>query len=269
MSRILVAVDNSATARGALEVGSWLAELLDLDVDAVHVREDGSRSIDAEATAAGVPLRVVSGHPADVLRAEVAADEVVFAVIGSRARPGGPHPAGHMAFWLMQHATKPLVVVPPGSRRPEPTRPLRLLVALDGRDETATAMGATIEVFGSAGLEIVAVHVFEPSTVPRMWDQPHHAAQTWGAEFARRFCPEIPVHVCVGVPVDRVLDVARSENVSMIALGWSQDLSVGHSEVVRGALASCPVPVLLVPLPDPVIDLNQATEVSERGMVRG
>jgi hypothetical protein len=48
--------------------------------------------------------------------------------------------------------------------------------------------------------------------------------------------------------LDPVLEVASDEDVSMIALGWAQDLARGQAAVVREVLGRSPVPVLLVPV---------------------
>jgi hypothetical protein len=45
-----------------------------------------------------------------------------------------------------------------------------------------------------------------------------------------------------------VIETAADLDVDLIALGWSRSLAGGHGPVVREALASSTVPVLLLPL---------------------
>ena len=95
------------------------------------------------------------------------------------------------------------------------------------------------------------LHVHTPDAVPAFQDQPHHAIPAWEREFASRFVsiPDARVEIIerVGSAADRVAAVARDTGADLITLGWSQDLSPGHAEVVRDTLAHSDVPVLLIP----------------------
>ena len=44
----------------------------------------------------------------------------------------------------------------------------------------------------------------------------------------------------------KVLEVARDEQVDLIVLAWSRDLSGGHAQVVLDSLTRATVPTLLV-----------------------
>jgi hypothetical protein len=61
-----------------------------------------------------------------------------------------------------------------------------------------------------------------------------------------------------GVTADHLLGIAEEERADLIVLGWSQTLSPGRAEVVRALLERSPVPLLLVPVPTPVIELRDA-----------
>lgn len=102
----------------------------------------------------------------------------------------------------------------------------------------------------AAGVEAIAVHVLAPSSVPRFLDGPADAAM-WVAELAALHVADLGVRleVRVGEPVGTLLQVAETEDVDVVALGWRQDLSPERSRVVRGILAQSTRPVALGPVP--------------------
>lgn len=127
----------------------------------------------------------------------------------------------------------------------------RILIPLDGTPSSAKAVDRLCEAFAQSGVEIVVLHIFDESTTPRFWDQPHYAAEAFGDEFLARFMrhPGARVSLRSGAPREGVLDAVARESVDVIALGWSQSLVAGHAEVVRHVLSESPVPVLLIPTP--------------------
>jgi nucleotide-binding universal stress UspA family protein len=143
------------------------------------------------------------------------------------------------------------LVVPPDVTVADGARPiLRALIPLEGSQESTDAVAASLRDLAAAGVELVGVHVFDATTVPRFWDRPGHTEQTWGAEFLSRWCTEPGVHLHLrrGSPPTTIVDIAGREQVDLIALGWAQDLGPGHAEVVRAVLTHAPTPVLLVPV---------------------
>ena len=106
------------------------------------------------------------------------------------------------------------------------------------------------EQFARAGVDLVALHVFDAETVPRFWDQAAHARRAWAEEFLARYCaqPGARLELRTGVAGERVLDVAEAEGADMIALGWSQQLDPGRARTVRRAVLDAVVPVMLVPM---------------------
>lgn len=104
----------------------------------------------------------------------------------------------------------------------------------------------------AADIEVIAVHVFEPTTVPRFLDGLEDAA-VWRDEFLARHCAELGVQLrtAPGPTAPALLRIAAEDDVDVIALGWHQKLSPAHARVVRHVLTSAHRPVALVPLPDP------------------
>ena len=111
-------------------------------------------------------------------------------------------------------------------------------------------MAETVEQFARAGVDLVALHVFDAETVPRFWDQAAHARRAWAEEFLARYCaqPGMRLELRSGVAGEHVLDVAEAERADMIALGWSQHLDPGRARTVRRTVRDAVVPVMLVPM---------------------
>ncbi len=154
-------------------------------------------------------------------------------------------------FWqrIVPACTKPVIVVPTAARRRRPGIS-RVLLPLDGTPESAAAVTETVEQFGRAGVDVVALHVFDAATVPRFWDQAVHAHRAWTEEFLARNCaqPRVRLELRCGVAAEHVADVAAREEADLIALGWSRQLDPGRARTVRQTVRDAAVPVMLVPL---------------------
>lgn len=248
-TRLLAAVDNSAVARHVLEAAIEIATLYGAEVDAVHIREDGSRTAQAAAAATGLELRELPGHAVEKLTEIGDEDDVVGLVIGTRAGRLARRLLGHVALDLLVAVRKPLVLVPP--QTPIPFRLQRVLVPLDGTKATAAALIRTVELARESEVEVEVLHVHDEDSLPLFSDQPQHETESWAREFLARYCPRVDLarfHLRVGWPGENVIRVAYEMDADMIALGWAQDLSSGRAAVVREALERSQIPVLLVPV---------------------
>ena len=246
MSVVLAAIDNSAAARPVLATAAAVAELMHTGVEAVHVRDDGDRTAMAAAHAAGIPLRELSDPIPQSLVREAEGRDCSVLVVGARAISAGRHPAGHVALSVITTLRKPLVVVPPEVRLP--LRLQRALVPLDGTKTTAAALDETLELVCGSIVEVVVLHVFDETCLPRFADQPQYELDAWAGEFLARYSrPGLRLEVRAGAPGQHVLEVAEAVDADLIVLGWAQDLSPGRAEVVREVLSRSRTPVLLVP----------------------
>lgn len=150
---------------------------------------------------------------------------------------------------LARHIEAPVVVVPSGGRA-SPVVLRRLLIPLDGSAEAAATVAESVESFVRAGTDLVVLHVFDETTVPRFWDQAAHAPQAWEQEFLARFVgrPGARLELRHGRPGEHVLDVADTERVDLIALSWSRHLAPGRARTVRETVRDTTVPVMLLPI---------------------
>jgi universal stress protein family protein len=254
MTKVVAALDNSAAAGPVLATATSLAKLFGSTVDPVHVQEDGGRIAHGIAAAAGYGMRSMRGPTVDALIETGSADDVVAVVLGARRTPAGARPVGTTAFEVLQALPKPVAVVPPDA--PAPGRLRRVLVPLEGTISSSIAPQSVIRLADAAKLEVVIVHVLDeeslPESLPAFTDQPQHENAAWRQEFLARWCPSgvtnVRVESRVGLRAEQVLLAAEDDDVDIIALGWSRQLSAGRAPVVRAALERGRVPILLIPV---------------------
>ncbi|MGB8020973.1 MAG: universal stress protein [Candidatus Nanopelagicales bacterium] len=246
MTTILAAIDDTQAARSVLSHTCAIKRALRFEARALHVGEP-SDACTAFAGELDVAITFRPGEPAEGIIAAAGDPEVAMVVLALHGLPGR-HVPGHTAIAVATQLTKPLVVVPPETQAR--TAPRRILFPLDGTEGVSRGVRPLISSCVAAGLEVVALHVFEPSTVPRFLDGSEDAA-VWRDEFLARHCAEMGLRLetRTGPTIEALLDLAVQEDVDAIALGWRQDLSPERAQVVRHALTSAGRPVVLIPLP--------------------
>jgi nucleotide-binding universal stress UspA family protein len=250
---IIAALDNSLAVTPVLATARALADLFGAKVVPVHVSVDGSRVAENAAARAGLKLRTLHGPVLERLLEEARADGVVALVLGARGMPADRRPLGSTAVELATAVEKPVVIVPPEARPPGSIR--RALIPVeDGFSETLTPT-EIVELAHGTELEVVVLHVDEPTALPAFTDQPQHEHPAWAREFVRRYCPwgigDVQLEQRVGNAEELVPLVADETAVDIIALGWTQQLAPGRAPIVRAALARAKVPVMLVPVDVP------------------
>jgi nucleotide-binding universal stress UspA family protein len=249
MKRVIAALDDTEAAAPVAQFARQLARVLGAEVDALHVRSDGSDRARAAANAVRAQLRTMEGEPAPDLLREANRDDVVAVVLG-RSHEAAEEPIGPVAAELLTALPKPVAVVPRDAVRPG--RLANVLVPLEGTRSTSLAPRRTIELARDAGVDILLLHVFDEASVPAVTDQPQHEAAAWAGEFLARYSPSPPealrLEVRVGAPEEHVLAVAREADTDLIALGWSRELGHGRAPIVRTVLEDAKLPVLLIPV---------------------
>jgi nucleotide-binding universal stress UspA family protein len=224
VSDILAVVEDEATRAEIRTVAQAMAEIVHASVTPLRASDEDM----AKRSAA--------------ILAEVADPEVRLAVLAANAVGAG-------ACWpVVSAARKPVVLVP----RNLQTRTgviSRVLLPLDGTPEAAAAVSEATALFADAGVDLLVLHVFDESTVPRFWDQPAHALPAWSAEFLARHVPHVEARLTVrsGEPGDQVIGVAEEEKADLIALGWSRNPDPGRARTVHQSVRDARVPVLLLP----------------------
>src|SRR5450759_493115 len=165
--------------------------------------------------------------------------------------PYSPGSASILVTEVIRQCPKPVVLVPRDLRSAAPELIERILVPLDGTAESAETVAETVALYAASGADIVVLHVFDETTVPKFWDQAVHARKSWDEEFLARYCnhPDARLELRTGSPGASILDVAATEQADLIALGWGQNLSPGRARTVRSAVAQSNTPILLLPFP--------------------
>lgn len=249
---VLAALDASAAARPVLEAAIQVAQLMDATVEAVHARDGPSDTPEWLAARHDVSLRLLHGPVAPALIEAVAGDPVVAAVIGARSTPHGRRPVGRTAMTLLERATKPVVVVTPDALVVPGAPMRRLLLPLDGDVESSRPL-AQLESLCNRDVELIVLHVFTKATLPRTLDRTQRDLSLWGEEFVARHCPgAAQVELRTGEVGRQVAETCAHEAVDLIVLSWSRDSSPGHAAVVRDVLGNASVPVLLLPVDQPL-----------------
>lgn len=249
MSIVLAALDTSAAARAVLEVALGFAELTGATVEALHVRDGAVDTPASLARRSGVPLRLADGPADEALLAAMADPDVIAAILGARGTPGGRRPAGHTALRVLERASKPIVVVPPEVVGVSPRPFRRLLLPLEGTEESSRPLTTILGPLLRKDVELLVVHVFTDDTVPRALDRPERDLQLLGGEFLAHYCPEgTKIDLRTGSVGNQVGAACLDEDADLVVMSWSQNPSPGHAEVIRHVLGNSAVPVLLLPL---------------------
>jgi len=250
---ILAALDDSSAAQPVLDLACRIGSLLEANVEAVHVQEDGSGGrAAAVAESAQVTLHLCRGDVADALRTAVEDLGATVLVIGARGAAAGASPAGHIALETMQSLDCATVVVPPEAA----DRPLRrVLVAVEGDGESQGLQGLFDHLGGRTSPEVVALHVIEPSALPPFADSPVLEADAFKREFGIRAVgtavadpSRVQFETRVGDAPQALGDATRELDADLVVLAWHRDLSEGHGRMVRETLAATGVPIVLIPL---------------------
>lgn len=248
MRTVLAALDASAAARPVVETALGIGRLMDARVHAVHVGDESVETLEALTSESHIPLRTLRGQVEQTVLDAAAASGVVAAVLGARATPGGRRPIGGTALGVVEGANRPVVVVPPEAVGVSPRPFRRLLIPLEGNEESSRPVVEQLYPLIVDRVELLVLHVFTTATVPRVLDRPHRDMELLGREFLARHCPcATRVEWRTGPIGARVTEVCGEEAADLVVLSWSQDSTTGHAAVVRDVLASSTVPVLLLP----------------------
>lgn len=247
MRTVLAALDSSAAATPVLQTARGIGQLMDATVAAIHVRENSAEVPTAITARAGVALRIVDGPVQASLLDALADSDVIAGVFGARGTITGNRPVGRTALHILEQSSKPVVIVPPEAVERRSFH--RLLIPLEGTEQSARAVAQALGSLTTGDVELVVLHVFTPATVPPVLDHPGRDLSIWGDEFLARFCPSASrIDLSTGPVGSRVNDTCGQCAADLVVLSWSQDASPGHAAVVREVLTNSTVPTLLLPV---------------------
>ncbi len=246
MSIILAALDSTGTAESVLQTALRVGEMTGSEVEAVHVTTRRGPSPELLAERAGVTLRQRTGPVGPELLRAIDDPAVLAAVIGARASRNGGRLTGATARHIAEHASKPVVLVPPEYAAPKAFH--RVLLPLEGTEISSQPVIEGLLPLLGADVEIVVVHVFTEATQPRMLDHPWRDLKMLGNEFLSRHFPrEVQIEMRSGPVGIRVAEVAREHGADMVILSWSQDSSPGRARILREVVDTLGLPTLLLP----------------------
>ena len=270
MKRVIAAVDNSPAARAVARAAVLVSDLLGGELEVLHVREDGDEVARHAARGVGMELTELRGVPARTLIDAAERPDVVAVVVGVRGIPGGRQPAGSTAVRLITAVNKLVVVVPP--TLPDPYRLRRVLVPLEARAATATALRDVLGCICERDVEVVVLNVMEAQAIPPFTNHVGYETEAWVDQFVGSYCPgarnRFRIELRAGSPPEEVIAEATGLSADLIVLAWSQDLS-RRAAVVRAVLRRSSVPVLLVPVERPATGHQGAGEVGRVSVPAG
>ena len=250
MSIVLAALDTTAAARPVLETAVRIGQLTGADVEALHVQRNASESFETPEWIAArmeVPFRLMEGPVEPALLDALGGPEVIAAVLGARSTRGGRRPVGNTARHILEHADKPIVIVPPDAVSPGAFQ--RLLLPLEGTEASSQPVLERLWPLLVGEVELVVLHVFTSATLPTMLDRPHYDLEILGKEFLFRHFPHAThVELRAGPVAARVAEVSAEHGVDLVVLSWSQDSTAGRASVVQEVLGTSALPVLLLPV---------------------
>jgi nucleotide-binding universal stress UspA family protein len=249
MTKVIAAIDDTDSAGRVLATGKAIGRLFDATVEAVHVREGEHPNATRACETTGVPLHLLEGEIVGALTAAGSVSDVTALVLSTRETPSRTRPLGSTALEVIGAVAKPVVLVPP--RGPAPQRIRQVLLPLEGTGPTSLAPASMLEVARDAAVDVLALHVLEPSNLPLFTDQPQHETDAWAKEFIARYCPRglrrVRLALRVGTPDETILETAEESGADLVVLGWNQRLVPGRAAVVRTLLERGTIPLLLIP----------------------
>lgn len=232
---------SAADRTRALESGSYLefmAAELGGDVRRDVLRGDAAGEIVAAASTSGADLIAISSH-------------------GESSRPAVPF--GSVAGNVLLAATCPVLVVGAFSETgAPPSRPARIIVALDGSAESEGSLAPARGAAAAWGAEIVLLHVIEPTwaasdsmlaeRIARETETTHRRL-TELAEGLGRDGVKARVLLAHGDPAQEIASQATRRGAALLCLGTAGRGAVGRlffGSVARKLIGTLPIPALIV-----------------------
>jgi nucleotide-binding universal stress UspA family protein len=261
---VVVPLDGSLPALGALPVAKGLAEVAGGMVHIIHVAREplpAAKQLERIGLTAadlhGSVLDIRTGDPATGIL-QAAREQQAVAIVMCIHAGATADAVGDTALKLLKNAPCPVVLVQP-ERPPLPWKLQRILLPHDGSPATSAAIRPAAELARKAGAELDVLHVTFPGaraaaeqgslTPSRYLDQPH-GWPAWGQEFLERLlsvsslgAAKVRVRLAVGAPEVEVLRAAVEDSSDLILLAWHGVWDDTHAGIVKAAIRRAPCPV--------------------------
>jgi len=277
LETLLVSIDDSDPSVGAVDLALRLAKTLAArltfcsTVDITLVAEECSspyvvpdiagifETLDAECTrvladakakaaAAGIDAKTLalSGRPADAILDTARTDGYDAVVVGTHGRHGLARAfIGSVAEEVIRHSDRPVFVAAP--KTPEDFR--RIGIAIENSDSCRAAIEFALDVSAAAGATLVLLHVADnresshPTMSAAVQSLIHETSET---AKARGIAVEAAIRI--GEPVQRILEMLRSENIDLLAMGTHGRWGLARTflgSTAEGVVRDSPVPVVV------------------------
>jgi nucleotide-binding universal stress UspA family protein len=280
MQRIVVGVDGSVASGAALRWAGHLARTTGAELTAAHSHrrpyaevppEEHARMLAERAEILAtqwvrpvedlgieVRSRVIEGDPRGSLLAVVDEERPDLVVLGRSGAGGGPgflH-LGSVVEHIAHHADVPLAIIPSGDQ----TAISRIVLGVDGSDESAAAVRWCADVAAAAGAEVIAVTVEEPvAEWTPSWDD-----RNWRRDAERDVERWVEPLTSTGVtpdivasehlnPADGLLGVASARGADLLVIGTRGAggfTGLRSGGVAMKVLHRASLPLVLVPPAD-------------------
>lgn len=266
---IVVPLDGSESAKAALPVARFLAQLEGATLHVVYVGEEaaGNREVFEQMGLTGEELRGLvlnqgAGQPAEsVLQlARELSDSLIVTCVYTGTREEGA--IGPLAEALLESAPDRMVLVT--SEAAASWRMRLVLLAHDGTPSADMAIVPTAQLAHRAGAEVIALHVAargtagpdEPGSLPapRYIDQPQHEWPAWASEFVNRMLAiggsaaaiNFKLLVTGGQPGSEIAQFARDNRADLVVLPWHGHWQEQRAGAVDAVVRRSGCPVLLI-----------------------
>jgi nucleotide-binding universal stress UspA family protein len=283
MSQIIVPVDFSDTSAAALRFGTYLAEVMDLDLTAIHVfdtlistsetlseqvRERERERLDGElreftrknaqpvlATFQGSPetlpnirTAIMEGVAAPTLLWQTTRDDVSLVIMGGVGAGAGKHPPGifgSVARRLAMKAECPLILIPRGHGFPHVDR---LAIAFEEAEDIRQVSGFSRKIITALHAEVHYVHVRGRDAALEDAREEEFLALSIGPGFPSYTYTfdRLPA----GAVVQQLLDYTSREKINLLVLGGERRgffEGLFRASHLGPLVKRCAIPLLIIP----------------------